>query len=204
MNFYLLQVGREHKFVECADTNDWESISCAKDPGHQRAGQRLTALCLDVLSPIAVDFSRTMLSDIVITDRALDVLRGARLTGFEVKAARVEGPARARGTSALPALWELVVRGRGGPARKDSGIVEVFYCDSCGLVEHSAFEHGIQVDEATYDGSDFFSVSEYPKYVLVSSRARDVIVRAGLTNVAFVDSSELEWPRGVNRPGESG
>jgi hypothetical protein len=92
------------------------------------------------------------------------------------------------------------VTGSGGPASKVSGIVQLLKCDACGLVRYSAFEKGIQVDEAAYDGSDFFTVAEYPKYVLITPRARAAIEQAGLTNVAFAKSSEIEWPKGVAKP----
>jgi hypothetical protein len=200
MIFYELQVGRARMFVEGASPNDWESVICPKDPGHQRAGRRLTELFLDVVSWNVVDFSRTMLSDIVVTDHALQVLRQADLTGFQVLPTKVEGVPEGVKRSDLPKLWELVVTGEGGPADKASGIVELSRCQSCGLVRYSAFEHGIVVDEFTYDGSDFFTVSEYPKYVLVSHRAKEVIEKARLTNVAFVESSQLKWPKGVAKP----
>jgi hypothetical protein len=82
MAFYKRQVG-EKLFIEGASGNDWESIRCARDPGHQRAGRRATNLRLDVLSWNVVDFSRTQLSDVVITDHALNILRDSGLTGFE-------------------------------------------------------------------------------------------------------------------------
>jgi hypothetical protein len=200
MDFYELQVGRERKCLEGASPNDWESVTCEREPGHQRAGRRITELFLDILSWNVVDFSRTMLSDIVITDHALNVLRDAHLTGFEVRPTKIEGlPPRVQGSD-LPRLWEFVVTGRGGPAHKGSGIVQLMKCDSCGLVRYSAFEHGIQVDKSTYDGSDFFNVTEYPKYVLISPRARAAIEQARLTNVGFLESSKLEWPKGVVKP----
>jgi hypothetical protein len=197
MVFYELQVGRARKFIESAGSNDWQSIACAKDPGHQRAGRRLTALHVDVLSWNVTDFSRTMLSDIVITDYALKVLSEGGLSGFEVKSTILETAPEGVRQADLPKLWEFVVTGRGGAASKRSGIVELSRCLSCGLVRYSAFENGIWVDERSYDGSDFFSILEYPKYVLVSHRARDLIVRSKLTNAKFVESSKLEWPKGV-------
>lgn len=200
MNFYELQVGRERKSIEGASVNDWESITCDKDPGHQRAGRRLTELFVDILSWNVTDFSRTMLSDIVITDHALGVLRGAGLTGFGVRPAKIEGLPSGVRRPALPRLWEFLVTGKGGPAHKASGIAELLKCEGCGLVRFSAFEHGILVDECTYDGSDFFTVTEYPKYVLVSPRAKAAIEQARLTNVKFVESSQLEWPEGVVKP----
>ena len=200
MDVYELQVGRNRKFVEGASANDWESVTCEKDPGHQRAGRRSTALFLDVLSWDVVDFSRTMLSDIVITDHALDVFRGAHLTGFEALPAKVIGVPTGHKESDLPKLWEFMVTGNGGHAHKASEIVELQRCEACGLVRYSAFEHGILVDESAYDGSDFFTVAEYPKYVLVNPRARAAIEQARLTNVGFIESSRLEWPKGVVKP----
>ncbi len=200
MTYYELQVGRAARFVEGASQNDWESIVCPRDAGHRRAGRRLTPLYVDVLSWNVVDFSRTMLSDVVITKNTLDVLHEAGLTGFEVRPARVEGLAPGAKRFNLPKLWEFVVIGSGGPAHEASGIVQLLNCDECGLVRYSAFEHGIQVDESAYDGSDFFTVAEYPKYVLVNPRARGAIEQAGLTNVAFVESAEIEWPCGVVKP----
>lgn len=200
MAFYKLQIGRSRKFVEGGSENDWEPITCAKQPDHQRAGCRLTDLFLDVISWNVVDFSRTMLSEVVVTDHALEVLRAADLTGFAVKPTRIATLPSATSHSAFPRLWELVVTGDGGPAHKDSGIVRLRTCDGCGLVQYSAFENGIVVDASTYDGSDFFTVKEYPKYILVSEHAKTVLEKNRLTNVGFVESSTLKWPQGVSRP----
>lgn len=157
-------------------------------------------LSLDICSWNVVDFSRTMLSDVVVTDHVFEVLRQAGLTGFQVRPTRVEEVPDKVKRSDFPKLWEFVVTGKGGPADKAAGIVELSRCQACGLVRYSAFERGIVVDENTYDGSDFFTVSEYPKYVLVSHRAKEVIAKSQLTNVAFVESTKLEWPKGVVRP----
>ena len=200
MIFYELQIGRARKFVEGGSLNDWESVLCTKDAGHQRAGRRLTDLFLDVLSWNVTDFSRTMLSDIVITDHALHVMREAGLTGFTVRPTRIEGLPAGVKDSALPTLWEFVVTGKGGPAHRASGIVQLRKCAVCGHIKHSAYEHGIVVDESTYDGSDFFTVAEYPKHILASQRAGVVLEENRLTNVSLVESSKIEWPKGVLKP----
>jgi hypothetical protein len=199
MPFYTLEVEWDHSCVELAEGNDWESIQCDAEPGHQRAGRRITPLFVDLTSWRTVDFSRTFFSDLVITEHALSVLRDARLTGFEVCDTFIkETPKRRRGTD-LPKLWELVVTGKGGHAHKDSDIVQRSHCTSCGHVRYSAFERGIRVDESTYDGSDLFAVTEYPKYILLSARAKLVIESARLTNAGFIESSQIEWPEGVVR-----
>jgi len=133
-----------------------------------------------------------MLSDIVITDHACEILRSAKLTGFDVCPVDVGRiPERLDGRK-FPRLWELVIEGRGGPAHKKSGIVKKDQCAECEFVEYSAFKHGIVVDPSTYDGSDFFSVAEYPRYVLVNEHAKSVIETHRMTNVAFLDSAKLK------------
>jgi hypothetical protein len=200
MAFFKLQIDWP-KFIEGGSGNDWESIRCPKNPGHQRAGRRVTDLIIDVVSWNVVDFSRTMLSE-VVTDHALAVLRAANLSGFIVRPTRVATfPARVD-RSKIPSLWEFVVTGQGGPAHKDSGIVKMNHCNACGLVRHSAYKNGIIVDTSTYDGSDFFAVMEYPRHILVSERAKSVIEDSRLTNVGFVESSKLMWPEGVIKPEE--
>jgi hypothetical protein len=200
MPFYKLQVGRNRKFVESNRGNDWEMVRCSTNPGHQRAGRRKTELILDVLSWSVVDCSRTMLSDIVITDRALRVMQAAGLTGFVCAPTRVATFPLGVHRDAFPRLWELVVVGQAGPAHEDSGIVTLRQCDECGLVEYSAFRNGIVVNTSTYDGTDLFVVLEYPRYILVSERAKSVIEVNRLTNVSFVESTQIEWPKGVARP----
>jgi hypothetical protein len=200
MNFWKVEIGLDRPFVEGSEANRWDSIVCAKHKGHQRAGRRLTELSLDVLSWNVVDFSRTMLSDIVVSQHALDVLRDANLSGFAVKPVRLSSyPAGVDG-SKLPALWEFIILGTGGRAHRDSGISILRTCDECGLIRYSAFENGIVVDPSSYDGSDFFAVVEYPRYLLVNERAKSVIESSRLTNVRLVDSRTLKWPKGVRRP----
>lgn len=199
MVFYRLLIEYENSCVEGSEGNDWEGIVCPEDPGHQRAGRRVTPLHVDIVRSKIVDFSSTLL-DVVITDHALNVLRTEGLTGFTVKPTVIESYAKRCDPQSTPTLWEFVVTGRGGNAHQDSGIVLKEKCDACGYVKYSAFENGIVVDEAVYDGSDFFTVTEYPKYILINERAKSVLEAHCLTNVSFVESSELQWPVGVIKP----
>jgi hypothetical protein len=200
VNFWKVEIGRDRPFLEGGEANRWESTSCAKHKGHQRAGRRLTALALDVLSWNVSDFSRTMLGDIVVSQHALDVLRNANLSGFVVNPVRLNSYPAGVDRSKLPMLWEFIILGTGGRARRDSGIAILRKCGDCGLIEYSAFKNGIVVDPSSYNGADFFAVVEYPKYLLVSERAKSVIESTRLTNVRFIDSRGLTWPKGVRRP----
>ncbi|GIW98368.1 MAG: hypothetical protein KatS3mg111_1701 [Pirellulaceae bacterium] len=197
--FFDLRI-TNHRFVELSPHNDWEGIKCPKNPGHQRAGRRITPLRIDILSNRITDFSSTLLSDVVITDIALQKLREAGLTGFRVEPVVIDSIAKRVDRSRIPKLWEFVVVGDGGFAHPDSGITLKRTCDACGLRRYSAFEHGIIVDEDAYDGSDFFTVREYPKHILVNERAKTVIESSGLTGVDFIDASQLKWPDGVVKP----
>ncbi len=200
MMFYKVLIDRDKTLIEGAKENDWEGIVCPADPGHQRAGRRVTTLHLDIIRSKIVDVSRTMLSDLVITNHALNVLKTEGLSGFTVEPTEIESYPKGLDPQSIPKLWEFVVTGEGGHAHPDSGIVLRRKCDACGLVRYSAFENGIIVDEATYDGSDFFTVTEYPKYILVNERTKSVLEKHHLTNVGFIESSKLQWPDGVIKP----
>src|SRR5262250_296623 len=109
-NYFALRVGRDWRPVECSDDNDWASIHCVRDPGHQRAGRRTTELRLDLLASRIPDFSTTMLSDVVITPRTLMAMRQSRLTGYREVAARiVDRPGTP--SAVVPHLWEFIVTG---------------------------------------------------------------------------------------------
>jgi hypothetical protein len=187
-------------FVELSEGNDWEGITCPIDSGHRRAGRRITELHIECVAKKVADFSSTILSDIVITDHALSVLRREGLTGFEVKPPVICPNPKLDKRLTVPKLWEFLVTGKAGNAHPDSGIVLKWKCDSCGLNRYSAYDHGLIVNVATYDGSDFFTVTEYPKYVLVSEKAKYIIEENRLSNVHFVESPKLQWPDCVIKP----
>jgi hypothetical protein len=197
---FTLQVGRSNPFLEGSYENDWESISCPEKPGHQRAGSRIGMLSIDLLSTRVVDIASTLLSNIVITDKALSAFSDAGLTGFSVQPVRISSIPVTSEEFIIPTLWEFVVGGSAGPAHWRSGINLLHVCKACGLTRYSAFKRGIHVDPQNYDGSDFFTVIEYPAYVMVSTRAKQVIETSRLTNIHFVESKELVWPETVARP----
>jgi hypothetical protein len=61
------------------------------------------------------------LSDIVITDSALTVLKNAKLSGFCVKPVVVHKIPKGMDPNAVPKLWEFSVTGDGGFAHPDAG-----------------------------------------------------------------------------------
>lgn len=200
MIFFRIEIGNKRPFIEGNARNDWEGIACPANPGHQRAGRRTTDLHVDIRSRSVVDFATTLLTDVVITDHALNEVRDSRLSGFKIKDVLVDGLPLGTSREQFPKLWEFIVTGKGGPAHRDSGIVKLRECKECGLVRYSEYKNGIHVDLATYDDSDFFTVLEYPRHILVSDKAKRAIEDAHLTNVSFIDSRALRWPDGVIKP----
>lgn len=197
--FYRLDCG-DSQFVELSELNDWESITCPLFDGHQRAGRRITKLQVDIVAKQITDFSTTILPYFVISDHALKVLNSAKLTGFRVDPVIVCEIPNSMERDAIPKLWELIATGDGGYASSASRITAKEKCDACGYTRYSAYEYGIEVDEGSYDGSDFFTVREYPSVLLVNEKSRKVIETAGLTGCTFVETSKLEWPKGVVKP----
>jgi hypothetical protein len=179
---------------------DLESIQCPVDPGHQRAGKRIGDLTIVLPSDRVGDFVWTWLSDCLITDRVLKLFEEAGFTGFTVKPVAVK-PKTGRGKNLItvPTLWELVVTGKGGDADPRSGIRRIYSCPHCGLVKYSSYRNGIIVDERTWDGSDFFKITEYP-FILLTQRVKDFIVERGLTNCALIPSQDLVWSIYVVKP----
>jgi len=187
---------RIYGLAEWADSVDLEGIICPVDPGHRRAGRRLTDLTIILPSPRVGDFVWTWYSDCLITDRVLGLFRQAGFTGFKIRPVTVERVKRlGKGRlEDIPRLWELVVTGKGGDARPESGIQVIYRCEACGLVEYSSYQNGILVDEEQWDGSDFFTVNSYPKFILVTERVKGLIIAHRLTNCVLIPAEALRWP----------
>jgi hypothetical protein len=171
--------------------------------GHPKAGLDQIDLTIILPSPDVGDFVWTWYSDCIVTAETLARFEEAGFTGFEVRPVIVEkvkslGRKR-RAEVVIPSLWELMVTGKGGDAAPESGIHIIEGVGEPGAVIYSSFRNGIVVDEANWDGSDFFTVNGYPKYLLVTERVRELITAHGLTNCTLVPSRELEWKGGVRK-----
>lgn len=194
MEFYDLSKDYRIKWIEYGDNTDWESIKCPKFKGHQRAGNRIGDLEIEIPRKKIYDFMWTFLSECIITDRVHKLFSKHKFTGYEVRAVKV-----CNMKSEMP-FWEFIVTGSGGEAHPDSGIYLKEYCEYCGDKTYSAYENGITVDESRWDGSDFFTVVGYSRHILVTPRVKDLIVKKKLKNVKFTLSTKLEWPECVIKP----
>jgi hypothetical protein len=160
-------------------------------------GQAGVDLAVVLPTPKIGDFVWAWYGCCIATDGTLSLFRHAGFTGFEARPVTVERIERLsrkhREEVSIPPLWELLIQGKGGDAAPESGIYPLCEVEESGTVEYSSFRNGIVVDENNWDGSDFFTVNGYPKFVLVSDRVKELIIGHQLTNCALIPSHKLEW-----------
>jgi len=185
---------REFGTASWANRVTLESIQCPVNPGHQRPGKRIGDLIVVLPSEKVGDFVWSWHGDYLLTDRVLHLFQEAGFSGFTVKPVEVR-PKTEKGKvlGALPTLWELVITGKGGDADPKSGIRLIYTCPHCGMIRYSSFRNGIIVNEQSWDGSDFFTISGYRKFMLVTERVKKFIIEHGLTNCALIPSQDLLW-----------
>jgi len=195
MLFYeLCYNDKKYKDIDYADETDWESIKCPKFDGHQRNGNRIGQLRIKISNRKYGDFLWTFLSEWLLNEKVVEVFTQNKITGYELKPVEiVKGKAQFN-------LWEFVIIGKGGEAKKESGIYLKQECQYCGLKVYSAYENGIIVDEKNWDGSDIFTVVGYSRYILVTEKVKELIKKHKLTGVYFLPSNELKWPNVIVKP----
>jgi hypothetical protein len=194
MEFYKLDKDFKYKDVEYAKGTDWEGIICSKYKGHQRAGQRIGNLRINIKSKKRSDFLTTFLSEWIITDKVASIFQENTIKGYELQPVEISNETLSYG------LWELVVTGSGGDAHPDSGIHLKSRCKYCNHEVYSAFENGIIVDSNNWDGSDIFIVTGYKRYILITERLKKIIEDNKLTGAQIIPARELIWPKGVIKP----
>jgi hypothetical protein len=111
----------------------FERTGCPVNPHHGRLVERAMDLRIILPLPAVGDFVWTWYSDCLITDRVLQLFHQAGLTGFKVRPVVVEKVKRLgkKKLEDIPPLWELVVTGKGGDARPESGIRVIYRCEAC-------------------------------------------------------------------------
>ena len=171
------------------DAMDLEQVVCPIDPGHRRGGKRLTDLSICLPGGTVQDFVWTWYSECLIQDHVLDLFRRESFTGFDVK------PVKARfksGTAEPPKLWELVLTGWAGPAKPESGVRRVQYCEACRDATYSEVTDGSQlIDASQWDGSDFFMIWPMPGLIFVTDRVAECIRAQRLTGTVLKHVHEL-------------
>jgi len=164
-------------------------------------GEPKKDLSIILPSPKIGDFVWTWYSDCVVADTTLSLFRESGFTGFEPRpiiVEKVKGLRRGRKEHLIPPLWELLIRGKGGDAAPESGIYLYEYEEDGEIKKaYSSYRNGIIVEESNWDGSDFFTINGYPKYILITERVKQFIIDRQLTNCTLIPSHKLEWGSGI-------
>jgi hypothetical protein len=192
-------------------------VFCPTNPGHRRAGKRLTDLSVLLTSKKTPDFVWTWQSECLIQERVLQLFREQGFTGFEVKPVRARMKVRAKeidpcddnpglteaevSKARTPTLWEVVITGWAGMAPPESGIRLIESCPDCGLKGYSCFTDPSRlIDESQWDGSDFFMVWPLPRFIFVTDRVARFINDNKLRGVGLKHLTELKC-EGILRGG---
>jgi hypothetical protein len=135
------------------------------------------------------DFLWAGIGNLIVTQRVVDTLFTAGLTGYELYAVHVIDSEQSSAT--LPPLYELVVVGKGGPMGAEAGLHLVTKCDRCGYRGYeSVYYDGsgaykfrdLYVNVETWDGSDFFTFDDWPTIIMITEKAKSDLSSAGLSN----------------------
>lgn len=185
MKFFNLSSDDRYKEVEYSEGTDWESIKCPVYDGHQRAGKRIGNMRINIIEKRNTDFLWTFLSECLVTDKTAKIFKEAGFTGFELKTVQVINK------NAYPLLWEFYVTGKGGDVSLSNGISVKNKCDHCKHIHYSSFGNGLIIDDAQWDGSDFFTVWPLPRFILITERVKTFIVENKLSNVKIKPVEEL-------------
>jgi hypothetical protein len=203
------QVYGHAKWYGTFDSAEWSEMSAGFLTGrlYPPFGEPRKDLAIVLPNAKVGDFVWSCYSDCFVPDRTLALFTEAGFTGFETRQVIIEkirGPRPKRG-KAVPdiSLWELLIKGKGGEAAPESGIAPLQYENSSGVVRngYTSFRNGIIVDESNWDGSDFFTVNGYPKYLLVTEQVKELIIGRQLTNCALIPSDKLLWGSSVTLEG---
>lgn len=158
---------------------------------HRVSNLEYDELLIQLPSANVKDFVWIWGGDLMITNGVLTIFRDSGLTGFEVRPVTIAKVKR-KSDKPIPKLWEFIVTGDGGDADPVSGIRLMYKCEHCNYMEfHSYQDNGIVVDPKNWDGSDFFTVVGYPKFILVSEKVTEVVEKNRLKGCIFIPSNEL-------------
>ena len=136
------------------------------------------------------DFTWITGGQVIVTERVVDSLSVARLTGCEVHPVHVTNLEQDIVTN-LPPLYELAVVGSGGPMGLEAGLRLVHECNKCGYRKYENVYYGrsggykfqgLYINHETWDGSDFFTFDDWPTIIMISEKARSTLSSSSFSN----------------------
>ena len=179
---------RRAKWVQ--ESLKYESIRCLVNPGHRRAGSRISPLSVLLPNIEPYDFVWTSF-ECLIQEHVLRFLERAKLTGFQAIPAETKFRNSAKTT---PRFWELVIEGSGGLVAAESGYKLLGICPGCGLIDSASkiTNPSKMVDRAKWDGSDFFKIKPVSGLNFVTPHVVQALNEAKFTGWKAYSPSELQ------------
>ena len=125
---------------------------------------------------------------VFVTKEVVKALQKAKITGclfypVEIVNTKVD----------VPEVFELVVTGKAGPAAEQSNISIVNKCKACGRTEYSKITNGIYIDPVSWDGSDICNIKEYPTYILVSEKVKNILEANNFKNYILTPADKVTY-----------
>ena len=184
MNFYLLNDPEnlpDRKFATWSDETHFEGVKCPKHDGHRRAGNRITPLYIN-LPNNKDDIIWSWYSDCLINEKVIHLLATSAVTGYKLEDIHIVQDKRKESRNKL---FNLVPTGQGGHIDPSSGYKILETCEYCGHKKVKHYETGLLVDEKQWDKSDIFTLIEYPKYILVTPKVKEIFEENQITGCQF-------------------
>jgi hypothetical protein len=168
-----------------------ETVKCSLNAGHERGGRRLSTLSVTLPADPIDDFIWTWQSECLIQEHVRRLLEARCFSGFQAKPVKARFE---RDNKKTPILWEMIVTGWGGMAASGSGIRLLEHCYGCGHLRYSKVSNPeMLIDEAQWEGSDFFIVWPLPRYIFITDRVAQSIIQAEWRGVRILTPSEIDW-----------
>ncbi len=160
----------------------------------QHASRRRWDRPLKVIGPVRplTDFEWTVYGDLVVSKNIVSLFQASGFTGADFQ------PVEIFTTTQTPIgreAFEIRVKGWGGFAPKESGIRVLEECPVCKRRVFSGYtERDNLFHFESWDGSDFFIIWPLPRYIFVTGRVRDAILKSHYTGVRLCRLAELPTP----------
>ncbi|MFN8138185.1 MAG: hypothetical protein U0R49_00120 [Fimbriimonadales bacterium] len=139
------------------------------------------------------DFLGSQTSELIVSDKVLNMLNKIGATGFEPRPIVVCKVGRMPTVGKAPKYWELRITGKGGVPDPACGVVPHEICPACGITRYTSYQRGILVDKNEWDGSDFFIMDPW-YHIFITERVKNLIVENQLRPCVLYAASEMVWP----------
>ena len=162
---------------------------CSANPDHRPLGRRLGNVHVLLNDNKLDDFAGTSYAECLVRKSVGHQLIARGFTGFNTNPVNVRTADESN--SPMPQLVEIEVTGWGGMASVQSGIERIERCPVCGFQTYTKFTNpGQLIDEAIWDGSDFFLVWPMPLF-FITDRVASFIKAEKLTGVDVVEPHQF-------------